>query len=430
MAARAVGLSGFALGCLLAGGCRGAPEAVPTETLLRAGWNHGVLAGVTSDVLVPSAATPAAGRPLLIVLHGCSQVPDDLLARVDFDSVAASFDAVIAVPKVPNGGQYLGCWDYYGSSHSRTSGDSGKLLDLVDTLLANRSLGIDPGRVWISGLSSGGGMAMVMGCLAPDVFSGVGIAAGPTVGTTAFQIASVSTTLTSAKATCSNLAGSHSASFATQLASVIAGTSDFTVAQGYAPLNADVFAAIYGTGGDALTAAPFDVTALHGYNPAGTGTISFDGLGARVQRISAQGMGHAWPAGTGPGPEVSWVATQGVDYAWTLAAFFSENARRTEPSDPIDPPVDEPPVEDPPADDPGDPVDDPAGDPSGDCWVERADDDINGHLDRYDVYPAGYGVADETYVDLLDDHGVFGSFPLFLGSDGAWYADPSHVPGC
>ena len=79
----------------------------------------------------------------------------------------------------------------------------------------------------------------------------------------------------------------------------------------------------------------------------------------------------------------------------------------------------------------GHPGGDPGGDGGGDCtpWVESALDDINGHLSRYDVYPPGYGVADATYVELLDAYGVSGPFALYLGSDGDWYLDPDRVPG-
>jgi poly(3-hydroxybutyrate) depolymerase len=269
-------------------------------------------------------------------------------------------------------------------------------------------------------------MAMVMGCLAPDVFSGVGIAAGPTVGTTAFQISSVATDLSRGTGTCLSLAGTHVASFDTQLVGVIAGTNDYTVAQGYADLNADIFAGIYGDlAGAELGTAGFAVTALEGYQPRGTGTLYSDADGPRVSLVKATGMGHAWPAGTGPGGEIAFVASEGVDYGWTLQDFFARNSRRTLPTEPIpgddEPPVDEPPVEEPPDEEP------PDGDLCED-WVEASEDDINGHLSRYDVYPPGYGVVDVTYVDLLDTHGVFGLFTLYLGVDGDWYHDPAEVP--
>ena len=105
------------------------------------------------------------------------------------------------------GGVYFGCWDYYGNNHTRVANDAADLLGHVDALLDDPALGIDPEQVYIAGLSSGGGMAMVMGCLAPDVFAGVGIDAGPTVGTSSSQIGKVSTTQQAASSLCTSLAG-------------------------------------------------------------------------------------------------------------------------------------------------------------------------------------------------------------------------------
>ena len=419
-------------GWVLFSACGGAhAPSTAGSGLERVGWEHTTAGGVGHDVYTPVAAAPAEGRPLMIV-DGCSQSATDLKSHVDWEAVSEAFGAVISLPTVPNGGKFAGCWDYYGPTHTRTSGDSGKSWILVDALEADAALGIDPDRVSIAGLSSGAGMAMVMGCVAPDVFSGVGIAAGPTVGTTAFQIASVATNLSKATGVCLAMAGTHVDAFDTQLVGVIAGTNDFTVAQGYASLNADVFAGIYADvspSGAPLTKAGFPVTALEGFQPKGTGTLYSDAIGPRVSLISATGNGHAWPAGTGPGPVIAFVASEGVNYAWTLADFFARNSRRADPIVP-DPGDDDPPIDtDDPVDE--DPVDDTTTDPDNlpcEAWVDTVEDDINGHLSRYDVYPLGYGVVDVTYVDLLDAYGVFGPFTLYQGVDGDWYHDPAAVP--
>jgi poly(3-hydroxybutyrate) depolymerase len=50
---------------------------------------------------------------------------------------------------------------------------------------------------------------MVMGCLAPDVFAGIGINAGPTVGTTSGQIGSVAVSQAQGTATCRTFAARH-----------------------------------------------------------------------------------------------------------------------------------------------------------------------------------------------------------------------------
>jgi poly(3-hydroxybutyrate) depolymerase len=52
----------------------------------------------------------------------------------------------------------------------------------------NSQLNIDPSQTYNTGLSSGGGQAMVMGCLAPEIFAGMGINAAPTIGTGSHKI--------------------------------------------------------------------------------------------------------------------------------------------------------------------------------------------------------------------------------------------------
>lgn len=298
---------------------------------LRAGWSVGNRGGLTGALHVPTnSGVIGSGRALLVVLHGCAQSYGDLESYGNWVDTSEDYGTVISLPGVAGGGVYFGCWDYYGSSHSRGSGDAADLLAHVDALLADPTLDIDPNQVYIAGLSSGGGMAMVMGCLAPDVFAGVGIAAGPTVGTSAFQTASVSTSLATAQATCETLAGSHADDFATQHMAAISGTNDYTVAQGYTQLNADVFAALYAdaAGLPSLSSSPLVVEDLPGFNPAGVGTVYEDELGPRALRISATGMGHAWPAGSGSGPEIGFVATQGVDFARVLVEMLTAGNRR------------------------------------------------------------------------------------------------------
>ena len=180
--------------------------------------------GMTVELYRPSTA-PAlpGGRALMVSLHGCVQTSQVLKNGGNWTATADEHGMVVAVPAAPNGGVLLGCWDYYDTNHSRTSParHDDNLLDLVSALLADTSLGIDPDQVYVSGLSSGGGQAMVMGCLAPDVFAGVGIAAGPTVGTTSGQIGSVATTLAQARSTCRTFAGTHAADFGSQVTSVV-----------------------------------------------------------------------------------------------------------------------------------------------------------------------------------------------------------------
>ncbi|MCA9659212.1 MAG: PHB depolymerase family esterase [Myxococcales bacterium] len=293
-------------------------------------WEARSVAGMDVHVYTPDGVSPVGdGRGLMIVMHGCVQKADDLKANGNLEAGAEAFGVVMAVPQVPGGGVYAGCWDYYGAAHTRDNRHNDDLLALTDELSADAGLEIDPDQVYITGFSSGGGEALILGCLAPDVFAGAGIAAGPSVGTEAVQIGFVSTDTAAAAALCESLAAANAGDFSTQLAAVYAGTSDFTVAQDYATINAEMFALRYG--GLSPEPGALDVAGLAGYEPAGEGTLWSDGDGPRIALIKATGGSHAWPAGSGAGGVTSFVEAKGVDYGSFLAEFFTTNNRRVDP---------------------------------------------------------------------------------------------------
>lgn len=307
-------------------------------------WSQRSIAGMSVELYEPStAATLPGGRALMVSLHGCVQTSQVLKSGGNWVDTADDHGMVVAIPAAPGGGVLLGCWDYYDSNHSRTNParHDDNLLDLVDQLLADMSLNIDPDQVYITGLSSGGGQAMVMGCLAPDVFAGVGINAGPTVGTTAGQIGYVATNLAQGRSTCETFAGEHEAGFDTQVTSVIYDSGDTTVAPGYNPLNAAIMADLYG----ATSESTFSLSGLPGTNTNGSGTLHSDADGPRVSLIQNSGLGHAWPAGEGPGG--AYVSTNSIDYPSYVTAFFFDSNRRVDRGDPDpdpDPDVDPPEV--------------------------------------------------------------------------------------
>ena len=301
-----------------------APAAAATGS-----WSTETIAGMNVRLYTPASAPAlAAGRALMVSLHGCVQTASVLQTGGNWAATAEKYGMVVALPDAPNGGVVLGCWDYYDANHSRTAParHDDNLLGLVAALRARAALGIDAAQVYVSGLSSGGGETMVMGCLAPDVFAGIGINAGPTVGTTSGQISSVAVTQAQGKNTCTTFAGAASGSFATQLTSVVYGSNDTTVAPGYNTLNAQIMASIYGAG----TSSTFSLAGLAGTNTAGSGTLYADASGPRVSLVQNTNLGHNWPAGGGPGG--SYVSTNSIDYPAYVTKFFFDNNRRVDRS--------------------------------------------------------------------------------------------------
>jgi len=277
----------------------------------------------------PSSAPVLAGkRALVLVLHGCAQTAagDIIDSTTDkgynWKSVADQYGAVILAPNATGNVYGTHCWDWARSTHSRTTGHSGVLLDLVNRFVSNPQYAIDPDQVYVAGLSSGGAETMVLGCLAPDIFAGIGINAGPALGVTTAQIGSVpsGTTATTAGNNCKTLAGANAPQFATQVAGVVWGTNDYTVAQGYGPLDAAAMRVAYG--GSFTKGAALSV-------PTGGSNIPYTDANGKVRtsEMTVTGMGHAWPAGTG-GQSGNYVDASKVNYpAFVTDFWFNNNLR-------------------------------------------------------------------------------------------------------
>ncbi|ANS79197.1 Translation initiation factor 2 [Serinicoccus hydrothermalis] len=372
------------------------------------GWSTETIAGMSVQLYVPqSAPALSSGRALMVSLHGCAQTASTLRTGANWQQTADDYGMVVALPDAPNGGVIFGCWDYYDGNHSRTNParHDDNLLGLVDELTDREALGLDPDQVYLSGLSSGGGETMVMGCLAPDVFAGIGINAGPTVGTTSGQISSVATSKAAGTNTCTGFAGSGADAFGTQLTSVVYGSNDATVAPGYNTLNGQIMAGIYG----ASTVSTQSLEGVPGSSTAGSATIYSDGDGPRVSVVQNTGLGHNWPAGEGPGG--AYISTSSIDYPAYLTDFFFEHNRRVEagtgPTDPepTDPEPTDPEPTDPEPSDP-EPTDPEPTDPEG-PWcgsATNAEHESAGRAVSYGVDPYNpfYAVGSNDYLGQGD----------------------------
>ncbi len=267
-------------------------------------------------------------RALVLVLHGCAQTAGgDVIngsgdAGFNWKAVADTYGAVILAPNATGNLYGTHCWDWAATNRSRSYGHTAVLLDLINRFLSNPQYAIDPKQVYVTGLSSGGAKAMVLGCTAPEVFAGLGLSAAPPPGVTTSQISLVPSgySATTAANACKAMAGSAQDAFATQVTGVIWGTSDYTVAQAYGPLDAAAMRQVYG---GAWTQVP--AVSVPG---SGSDVRYLDASGkVRTSQVTVTGLGHAWPAGSG-GQNANFVNATRVNYpAFIMDFWFDHNLR-------------------------------------------------------------------------------------------------------
>ena len=127
-------------------------------------------------LFVPAGAADQP-RPLIVMLHGCTQDPDDFAAGTRMNELAQAGGFLVLYPAQAPRSNASKCWNWFmPGDQQRGHGEPALLAGMTLEILATHS--IDPQRVYIAGLSAGGAMAAIMGRAYPDIYAAVGIHSG------------------------------------------------------------------------------------------------------------------------------------------------------------------------------------------------------------------------------------------------------------
>ena len=131
----------------------------------------------------PSQANAAASSsPLIVMLHGCTQDPDDFARGTAMNEAAEAQAMFVLYPEQSAEMNPQRCWNWFKHNHQqRDRGEPALLAGMVREVIAQHP-SIDPARVYVAGLSAGGAMAAILGETHPDIFAAVGVHSGLAAG--------------------------------------------------------------------------------------------------------------------------------------------------------------------------------------------------------------------------------------------------------
>ena len=119
--------------------------------------------------------------PLVVMLHGCTQNPDDFAAGTGMNQRATEQGFYVLYPEQSASANPQRCWNWFKHNHqSRGRGEAALLASM--TIAVMREHGINARRVYIAGLSAGGAMAATVAAAYPEIFAAVGVHSGLVAG--------------------------------------------------------------------------------------------------------------------------------------------------------------------------------------------------------------------------------------------------------
>jgi poly(hydroxyalkanoate) depolymerase family esterase len=273
-------------------------------------------AGTRSYKLYVPSGYAGQAVSLIVLLHGCTQNPDDFAAGTRMNELAEEHTFLVAYPAQSGNANMQKCWNWFQApDQQRGQGEPSIIAGITEQVVDEYN--VAEGRVYVAGMSAGGAMAAILGATYPDLYAAIGVHSGLAPGS-AHDMSSAFTAMRQGN---HGAASREEARGRTVPTIIFHGDHDSTVH----PRNGDNLLSRLTVGGD----PSFQVSSRQGNVPGGHAftTTSYKDVDGHsvVERWSVHGLGHAWSGGSYPG---SYTDPKGPDASAEMVRFFRQHQGR------------------------------------------------------------------------------------------------------
>ena len=150
--------------------------ARPGQFVTRSFTNH---AGTrTYKLYVPASyATEREAVPMVVMLHGCTQSPDDFAAGTRMNVLAEQRGFLVVYPGQAANANGSKCWNWFrAEDQDRDRGEPSLIAGITREVAKNYR--VDERRIFVAGLSAGAAMAVILGATYPELYAAIGAHSG------------------------------------------------------------------------------------------------------------------------------------------------------------------------------------------------------------------------------------------------------------
>jgi poly(hydroxyalkanoate) depolymerase family esterase len=268
---------------------------------------------------IPSGYTGQA-VPLIVMLHGCTQSPDDFATGTRMNELAEEHTFFVAYPAQAGNANMQKCWNWFQvADQQRGRGEPSIIAGITNQIVSEYD--IAEGSVYVAGMSAGGAMAAIMGATYPDLYAAIGVHSGLAPGS-ANDLSSAFIAMRQGGPLIAHgdVPGGGDAQILPTI--IFHGDGDTTVH----PRNGDRLLAHLSGGreGSSLRVSTRRGRVQGGYEYTRFTYRDADGRDL-VERWSVHGLGHAWSGGSYPG---SYTDPRGPDASAEMVRFFGQHHKR------------------------------------------------------------------------------------------------------